>query len=789
MNHNFLIVSIRNLWRNKTFSLINILGLATGMAAVLIIFLWVMDEISFDQYHEKKDQVALAYLMMTAGDDEAWENPNLQPTTSPAIAGELVSTYPEVITAARAYPLVQIIFKKENQPVIENRGLATEPELFDILTIHFLQGDPASALSEPYNMVLTKSMAEKYFGQENPVGQSLKINDKDVFTVSAVIEDMPLNASRRYDYLVPFTYAGELGHDISSTEMFYPCSYFTYTLLQPGTSLDTINAKLSRHIYFNGKNARGKISFVNLQNVYLTETGGTTRIYIFAMVAVVILLIACINYTNLSVAGAVGRLREIFTRKVNGAERRQLIHQFFTESFLISLLALVIAIGIIYLFLPHFNQLTGKTIHFSLFDIPTLVASIILLVLTSIAAGLYPALMLSNIRMGSTNALMPKLNGGKQHFQKILLFVQLSLTVVFIISSIVIYRQSMHVQHLDMGLNKHNVLYAHLGGTIMHNIPMLKEELSKHPDIEIVSSGDHFPNAIREGSYFIWGFPDRPATRMVYTEADYDYLKTFDIEMARGRFFSPRFPSDSSEAIVVNEAAMKALGKNIPTDSLFYIGSKNRNLIGVVKDFRHNSPLRMDVEPMLISLKNNNNTFVFIKLNQAIDDDDRLTSVKQFLDQTANRLSPDYPIEFRYLDTFTFAVDQSLRSWQQLILYSSLLSIIITCMGLLALIFLHTTQRTREIGIYKVNGARISDIMIKFYRSYLFWTLLANLIAWPLAWYLMDEFLKGFANRTSISWWIFPLAALVSIALLLGTTSWHVFQVSRRNPSEALRYE
>lgn len=270
--------SLRNILKNRLFSLINIVGLAAGMAAVLIIFLWVKDELSYEQYHEKKDQVALAYLMVTRGTDEAWEEANFQPTTSPAVAHELISTYPEVITVARAGDLGETIFQKDNERVIEPAGLAAESDVFDILTFRFLQGNPKTALEQPYSIVLTKKLAEKYFSETDPVGKVLKLNNRSLFNVTGVIEDMPENAYRKYDFLVPFEYLEELGNDIHSTQLFYPCNYYTYTLLQKGANRDSLNAKLSRHLFFNGKEAKGKIGFVSLQNVYLTETGGTSRI-------------------------------------------------------------------------------------------------------------------------------------------------------------------------------------------------------------------------------------------------------------------------------------------------------------------------------------------------------------------------------------------------------------------------------------------------------------------------------------------------------------------------------
>lgn len=781
--------TFRNILRSKVLSLINIAGLAAGMAAVLIIFLWVKDELGYERYHEKKDQVALAYLMMTSGNDSIWEQVNFQPTVSPAVANELLSNYPEVLAAARCGALDETIFQLENDPVIEAGGLAAESSVFDILTFRFIQGDPKSALGQPYSLVLTRKLAEKYYGSVNPLGRTMKLNNQNLFTVTGVIEDMPDNAYRKYDFLVPFEYLEERGFDIRSTELFYPCWYFTYTLLQKGTRLDSLNAKLSRHIFFNGKEARGKIGFVNLQNVYLTETGGTTRIYIFGMIAAVILLIACINYTNLAAASAVGRLKEIFTRKVNGAERKQLVKQFFSESFVISLIALILGIAIVYWFLPHFNQLTSKSISFSLLDIPALLACLILLLLTSLVAGIYPGVILSSLKMRGPADLFPQTVGGKRHFQKILLFVQLTLTVIFIISSIVIYRQSHFIRNFNLGMNKHNILYTRLGGSVKDRIPVLKRELLTNPDIISVSSAANLPNAIQVGSYFKWGFPDRPGTRMVYTAADYDFMETFDIEMSRGRFYRPEFSTDSADAIVVNEAAIRKLGVNIPVDSQFYFVDRNRKLIGVVSDFQHDSPINIGVQPMCILLSSNQNDFLFIRMDPSINDGRRLASTMEFIHTTGKRMSPDYPLDFRFLDTFTLTVDRTLESWQKLVLYSSMLSIVITCMGLLALIFLNTTQRIREIGIIKVNGAKIIDIMIRFYRSYLVWTVLANVIAWPVAWFLMNRFLQGFAFKASVIWWIFPLAGTISFVIIVGTTAWHIYHVARKNPAEALKYE
>lgn len=786
---NYLLSGLRNILKNKMFSLINILGLAAGMAAVLIIFMWVRDELSYEQYHDKADQVSLAYLMMTAGNDSIWEQAGYQPTTSPAVAPELLSKYPEVIKAARCGDLGETIFTRDNEAVIENTGLAVEPSVFDILTFHFLIGDPKTALSQPHSMVITEKLSSKYFPGRDPVGNTIRVNNKNTFKITGVIKDMPENAYRKYDFLVPFGYLEELGFDIRSTEMFYPCAYYTYVLLQKGANMDSLNAKLSRHLYFTGKEARAKIGFVNLRNVYLTETGGTSRIYIFSLIAMVILLIACINYTNLSAASAVGRLKEIFTRKVNGAERKHLISQFFSESFLVSLFSMGIGIAFLLWFLPTFNQLTSKQITFSLLNYTTLAAVLLIIVLTSLLAGIYPAFLLSAMKTRGASDLFPKTIGGKRHFQRILMFIQLTLTVIFIISSIVIYRQSHFIRNFALGINKNNVLYTNLGGSIQGKIPLFKSELLKNPDILSVSSGSSLPNAIRNGSFWVWGTPDKPDTRMAFLQADYDYLKTFEIQLARGRFYDHAYSSDSADAIIVNETAMRKLGMNIPIDSQFFFHNKNRKLIGLVKDFQHNSPLNIISEPLGIFLSENNNTYLFIKINPRVTDGKQLAKTIQSINATAKRLSPDYPLEFRFLDTFSFFVDQRLEAWRKLVLYSSVLTILITCMGLLALISLNTNQRTREIGVYKVNGAKVSDIMMTFYKSYLFWVVLANVVAWPVSWYLMNWFLEGFANKTIIALWIFPIAGALSLLIILATITWHIWFVARRNPAEALKYE
>jgi putative ABC transport system permease protein len=625
----------------------------------------------------------------------------------------------------------------------------------------------------------------------------MKLNNKNLFTVTGVISDMPDNAYRKYDFLVPFTYLEELGYDIRSKELFFPCFYYTYVLLQKGSNLDSLNAKLSRHIFFDGKEARGKIGFINMREVYLTETGGTTRIYIFIIIAIIILLIACMNYTNLAAAGAVGRLKEIFTRKVNGAERKQLAGQFYCESFFLSLLALIVGIGFILWFLPYFNQITSKQIAFSLFDLPTFLSALTILAVTSVVAGIYPAIILSNINMRSPAELYPQTFGGKRHFQKILLFIQLTITVVFIISSIIIYQQTDYIQRLNTGMNKHNVLYSRLGGSVLSKIPVLKNELMIHPDILAVSSGSCLPNDVSVGSYFKWGLPSARSARIVYGAADYDYLNTFDIKLTRGRFFSHEFSSDSVDAIVVNEAAMKKLGKDVPVDSLFYFGNINLKLIGVMKDFRHTTPLNTDIQPLfLLHLSNPifnyfglNDRYLFIKINPDITDRTKLAKIMEFIHTTARKSSHDYPLDFRFLDTFSFRADQKLESWRKLVLFSSILAIVITCMGLLALTSLNTSQRTREIGIHKVNGARLMDIMMKFYKSYVFWIVLANVIAWPVSWYLMHRFLESFANQTPISWWIFPLAGVLSVFILFATITWHIYHTARRNPAESLKYE
>jgi putative ABC transport system permease protein len=783
MIKNYLKVAFRNIYRNKIYSFINIFGLAVGMACSILILLWVQEELSYDDFHENGDEIYQAYLKSTK-DDQI----NFQSTTSPAIAGILKNEYPEIIETVRLGDLDEIVFKYENKILLEKQGKAADPEIFKVFSFPLAKGDEATALTQPFSIVLTQDYAKKYFGNEDPIGKMVKINNAFDLKVTGVLKNLPHNSYQEFDFLVPFTFLKELGKDIQGTP-FYPCSYLTYSLLQENTSATELNAKVKERLFSEGKEITFEIYLIPLTETYLLDTGGMQRLYVFSLIAIIILIIASINFMNLATAKSFNRSKEIGMRKVAGAQRGQIIKQFLGESFLLTLIALIFAIIIGEILLPYFNEYAGSRIVINLFDFNFISSLIGVVLVTSIIAGMYPAIFLSSFNPVSLFKDRMKSGSKKTLLRKSLVILQFSLSIFFIICTIIISNQINYVQNFNLGLNKDNIVYVRLDGEVQNKFNLVKNELIKNPNIYSVCSSSNLPNVIRSGSYFQWGVNDEHTRRMCYTYVSYDYLKTFDIEMADGRFYSRDFSTDSEEAIIVNETAIKKVALETPVNKPFYFGDMNKNLIGVVKDFQHNSVLNTPPEPLALFLRPEGNQYLFAKINPEITDIHILTSTVNHIKSVCNRFSPDRPLQYNFLNEYTYDRERVIEVSHTLIFYSTFLAILISALGLFGLSSFMIEGRTKEIGIRKALGSSISNILMLISKEYVKWVIIAGIVACPLAWYTMNQWLQGFAHQVQIGYWVFFIAAGIAMSISLITISTQSVKAAIANPIESLRCE
>jgi len=783
MIKNYLKIAFRNIYRNKIYSFINIFGLAIGMACSILILLWVQEELRYDDFHEKGDDIYQAYLKATKDDQVGYQS-----TTSPAIAGILKNEYPEVIETVRLGTLGEIVFKYKDKILLEDQGAAADPAIFDIFTFPFLKGNAKTALTQPFSIVLTEDLAKKYFESEDPIGKMVKLNNTFDFKVTGVMKNVPPNSNQQFDFLVPFTFLKELGNDIQGTP-FYPCSYFTYNLLQKNTSADELNAKVKERLISEGKEIIFEIYLIPLTETYLLDTGGTQRLYIFSVIAIVILIIASINFMNLATAKSFNRSKEIGMRKVAGAQRSQIIKQFLGESFLLTLIALFFAIIFGEIALTYFNEYAGSRIVIDLLDIKFIGSLISVVLITSIVAGMYPAIFLSSFNPVSLFKDRAKSGSRKTLLRKSLVILQFVLSIFFIICTIIISNQINYVQNFNLGMNKDNIVYVRLEGDVQNKFSLVKNELIKNPNISSVCSASLLPNAIRSGSYFQWGVNDDHSRRICYTYVSSDYLKTFEMQMAGGRFYSHDFLTDTEDAIIVNEAAIKKIGMESLVNQPFYFGNNYKNLIGVIKDFQHNSVLNIPPEPVALFLRPEGNQYLFAKINSEIKDIHTLTATVNFIKSICNQFSPDRPLKYNFLNDYTYDRERTMQASHTMILFSTFLAILISSLGLFGLSSFMIEGRTKEIGIRKALGSSIANILMLISKEFIKWVIIAGLIACPLAWYAMSEWLQQFAHQVDIGFIVFFIAAGIALIISFITISTQSIKAAIANPIKSLRYE
>jgi putative ABC transport system permease protein len=782
MFSNLIKSTIRNLLKYKTYTLINIFGLALGLTCAILILLWIQSELSMDNYHKKADRICQAYLKATQEDHVSFQS-----TVSPAIAVILKEEYPEVEETARIGNLDEVVLKVGEKLIVESRGVAADPSIFNVLTFDLIQGNFESALQNPRSIVLTESMALKYFGESRVTGRVMRIDNQFDFQVTAVIRDLPVNTYRPFDFIVPFTFLRDMGQDIVGVP-FFPCNYFTYVLLKPGTDQNQLNEKISERIFSAGRTISFEITLLPFLESYFEDTGGKIKIAALSFIAFLILLIACINYMNLATARSISRAREIGIRKVSGSSRSQIAVQFLGESIITTAAAACFALLFTNLILKPFNLVTGKSISLNLLDFSFLgwVTGIVLL--TGLIAGMYPALFLS--RFHPVQVLKQRTLFSKRGlFRKLLILIQFVFSILFIIATLVMTMQLRYMDHFNLGVNENNVVYVRLEGDVQNRLNPLRQQLLSNPQIASVATASNLPTAIRSGSYFSWGEENAFGRRICETAVDYDFLDVFDLEMAEGRFFMKEFPNDFEGSIVVNERAVREAGLTDAVGKPFYYMDRYYNLIGIVKDFQHNKTLTGPPAPLSFRLKVAGNPFLFIRINPRLSDPRNISETVHWIHATCNHFSPERPLSIQFLSDYSFEFERAMQLIRKIILVSTIMAVLISCLGLFGLSAFINEQRTKEIGIRKVLGASISGLLVQSFREFSHWVLLANLIAWPLAWFGMNSWLQNYAYRIGLSWWIFALSGGFALLIALITVSFHSIKAASANPVESLRYE
>lgn len=793
MLRNYVKITIRAFWKNKLFSGLNIVGLGVGMAAVWLMVLYVADEWSYDRFHRNADRIVrvVQYAEWPGG------SLKLAPTSAP-FATALKSDYPDVEKAVRINPegggLITFNDKKIDVPNI----FFADPTVFDVFTYPFLYGDPGAALSKPQSIVLTRSLAENLFGDaRKAVGKVIEFSNHFPNTVTGVIADVPANSHLQFKALRSFPNQYTSGWQNSNL--------YTYLLLAEGSRYKTLEAKLSGFYQKYLKKEMGEINYrMELQpltsihlhshlDYEISSNGNARTVSIFAAIAALILLIAGINYVNLYTARSLKRTREVGVRKAIGSYRRQLIGQFLTESVLMTLLAGLVSAGLVGMTLPYFNQMADKSL--VLGSIPNTLL-IVALFSGSLGAlsGLYPALMLSGFR--PVTALRGQVGGqlGSNVFKQSLVVFQFVATVALIACSGMVYRQMQFVMHTNLGFNKEQVLTFHISDEgVRQRIEALKEALLRSPLVQSVSSASNpigNNNIGGTGMFFEREGAFSTSTQMVQKFlVDPDYLRTLDIKLLEGRNFSESFKRDQQHAVLINETLAKQLGpKPVGKRVRYFIDEENHtaeaHIVGVVNDF-HIYSLQHKIEPLVLQMptpadKDN----LYVRVQPA-----KITEALAYIQSVYRTFDPASTLDFHFLDQNFSQQYQAEQKQGEVLLTFTVLAVLIACLGLFGLAAFTAEQRTKEIGVRKVLGASVASIVTLLSKDFLKPVLLAIMIATPLAWYAMHEWLQSFAYKIDLTWWVFALAGLLAIVIALLTVSFQSIKAALTNPVKSLRSE
>jgi len=810
MLKNYLKIGLRNLVRNKGYSLINISGLAIGMVCVVLICLWVADELSFDRHHEKADRI------YRIGPQFGPEPDMRGAFTPPPLAQALLNDYPEVEHVVRMslWPRNRLIRAGDRQ-FVEKGIIAADNSIFDVFTIPFIHGSPAVALIEPYTIVISESTARKYFGDENPVGKTLEFDSNHtLYKITGVVRDCPENSHFRFDMIESLERLRS-----SRSERWMQHTYFTYVVLQEGYAPEYLEDKFPDFVMthygpqFYEDTGMNYADYIRTEDYYYgywlqplsdihlnadivdiaNAQGDITYIYVFTAIAAFILLIACINFMNLSTARFSRRAKEVGLRKVFGSNRSQLVRQFLTESVLLSMCALVCALIIIQLILPVFNNMTERQIVPDYFGNFYLLPGLVLLALTAGAlAGSYPAFFLSSFQpVRALTASINRTSGGKISLRNVLVVFQLAISFGIIFSTLVVYRQLEFVRQAKMGFDREHIIVVHRAGALGDQRIAFKQELLKNPDVRIVSStnslpGRHFdPNGHR-----LEGWPASKQIIIHTMYGDYDYMNLLDLELAEGRYFSRDIASDMSSAVVINETAVKELGLTDPVGKRLHkdFGGAEEGefatIIGVLKDFNFHS-LHQEILPMIIRpLDEDSGPYLSVKTGGG-----DLAASLRIIEDTWKEFTGDQPFDYSLFDDDLHALYNAEQKTGEIFAAFSFLAVFIACLGLFGLISYAAEQRTKEIGIRKVLGASAVNIMYLISRETAVLTLIAAAVAIPVTMYTSGKWLDNFAYRDSSQTVACVVSLIVLTAISFLTISYRTIRASRANPAESLRHE
>jgi len=798
MLKNYIKVALRNMKRQKGYSLINILGLAIGLACCLLILVYVQYERSYDRYHKNAD-----HIYRVVEELNFFGEKNHMAITPAPFAPAMKNEFPEVKEAVRFmkgnFSEGKVLVTHGTDNYYEDKWFFADHSVFEIFTFPLIKGDAKSALKEPFTVVISEEKARKYFGDEDPIGKILTLSDRynqSDFMVKGVLKDIPKNSHFRFDFLASFATMEK--RFPKWVQNWFNHMYYSYLFLDENASPEALERKFPDLILKHaGKEAQAAlkphlqpltaIHLYSHLDVEIEANSDAVYVIIFSAVALFILMIACMNFMNLATARSACRTREIGMRKVVGARRLQLVGQFLGESILFSFIALPLAVVMMELLLPAVRAFTERDLGFNyLNNWPILFMLIGITLVVGLVAGIYPALILS--AFDPIRILKGKLSSGSRgsSLRKGLIVFQFAVSIILIIATGIILSQVRYIRTKKLGFNKDQVLVLNIKDKELRNkYEVFRAELSKNPSILNVTASSGIPGRVLHHWYFstegLQEKKERPG--MWVMMVDHDFIKTLGMEIVEGRDFSRDYATDEKEAIILNESAVRKYGWDSPLGRNIKTENKDGYVIGIVKDF-HFKSFYQQIEPIMIYISPR--YFEFLSVRIAAD---KIPEAMAFIKKEWKELAPNRPLDYLFLDDDFDKVYRNEERTGRIFGYFSILAIFVACLGLFGLAAFTGEQRTKEIGIRKVLGATTSNIVALLNKEFIKWVLVANLIAWPVAYYAMNRWLQSFAYRTSISPGIFVFSAAAAFLIAVLTVSSQAVKAAVSNPVEALRYE
>lgn len=781
MFKNYLLVAFRNFKNQKVFSILNITGLALGLACTLLILLWVQDELGYDKFHNNGDETYR--LILEKSTSEVFRVP-----VTPAPLGPfLKENYPEIEQITRCSSAPRTLKYGENfKKTYNNRGLFADPNFFEVFNFPLKRGDISEALRNKNSIVISEELAKVCFGKEYPLGKTLLFNNNIELLITGVISKQAGNSHLDFNFVVPIELARQFRYDPND---WTSDILRTYVILKPGTEKSAINKKIENVIVDHVPNKNAKIIFQPLDEIHLYSLDGGGQIvyvYILSAIGLFILVIACINFMNLSTAHSINRSKEIGLRKVIGAQREGLIKQFLSESLLASFLSLFLALIIVITILPYYNYLTQKEFLISsVINTNTLFVILIITLITGLLSGSYPAIYLSSfnpLNIMSNRGITGDANGNR--LRRILVVVQFSLSIFLIIGSIVVHNQLEYIKNKDLGLDKENLVYMQLGTEGKNSFQSIKNELKQNTAIlNVTRTNSPLLYLGFETSNVSWeGQKPEEKINVQIRSVDYDYLETFRMKLTEGRFFSSKFGSDSL-SFVLNQKAIKTMEMESPVGKSFSFSGFNGKIIGVVKDFHHHS-LNTEIEPLCFILNDTWSNILFARIAPG-----KVSEAITHFENLWDRINPSNDFNVKFFEESLDTLYDNDKRLSQILNYFTALGIIIACLGLFGMASFVAEQRRKEIGLRKVLGASTKKIVFMQSREFVKLILAANIIAWPLSYFTMNKWLENFAYKTSVDINIFFIAGGVTLVISLCTVSYQTIKSAIANPIESLKNE